>query len=59
MFKVKINKLDPESHYTVYDTRTRTEPAAYRHNPDITMTEFLIYHSGVWKWINANDCEPV
>jgi hypothetical protein len=60
MFKVKIKGKNEILHYTVYHTRTRTETAAYRHNPDITMIEFLIYDSkNGFHWINANFCEPV
>ena len=60
MFKVKIKGKDETLHYTVYDTRTITEPAAYINNPNITITEFLIYDSkNGFHWVNANYCEPV
>jgi hypothetical protein len=52
MFKVKINKLDSELHYTVYQIEMDNDY-------DPCKTWFLIYYVDKWEWVDANDCEPV
>ena len=55
MFKVRNRDIDSEFFckvYTVYSVRS---------NPLIgtPRTEFLIYDSGDWKWVNSDDYYPI